>query len=381
VIETPVPTAPWEALMVCLLLMAAPAIGSQRSTRIGLLAALGLLLGATLFAATPQVAYLAVAVAALLHAFDAWRLSRTGAAMLGLSAVSAVGVAAALDQGQLGTAFLLSTVTLALRAGVLPVHVGVASLCDRAPIVQIQQLASTIALVFIHLRFVDHHPEAVEWAPWVVRYGAAATMGGALLTVVQRDLRGLYRGTTAMHGGMLLAATGAASLGNFAAALLVAVAMGLALGGLGVMIVALEERAGLITFRDMGGHAAAFPRLAAAFALFGGAGVGLPGTAGFVADDLLLHTLWMESPASTVTVILSSALLAVATLLGYSRVFLGRAADSFAPDLYPRERVVVVLLVGLLVLLGFAPWVLIGPADAFLSGVPSAVVPIFGGRP
>ena len=53
-----------------------------------------------------------------------------------------------------------------------------------------------------------------------------------------------------------------------------------------------------MAFAGPGGRAGAFPRLAAAFALFGGAGVGLPGTAGFVADDLLLHTLWMDSPAS-----------------------------------------------------------------------------------
>ncbi len=175
-----------------------------------------------------------------------------------------------------------------------------------------------------------------------------------------------------MHGGMLMAAVGAASLDNFAAALLVAVAMGLALGGLGLMITSLEERVGPVSFHGPGGRAGGLPKLATAFALFGGAGVGLPGTAGFVADDLLLHTLWMESPTSTVTVILSSALLAVTTLIAFSRVFLGRTVATLAPDLYPRERVVVVTIVLLLVLLGFAPGVLLSPADAFLSNVPPA---------
>ena len=79
------------------------------------------------------------------------------------------------------------------------------------------------------------------------------------MTLVQRDLRGLYRGTTAMHGGMLMAALGAASLGNFAAALLVAVAMGLALGGLGMMITSLEERVGAVGFRGPGGRAGGVP--------------------------------------------------------------------------------------------------------------------------
>jgi NADH:ubiquinone oxidoreductase subunit 4 (subunit M) len=93
--------------------------------------------------------------------------------------------------------------------------------------------------------------------------------------------------------------------------------------------------------------------------------------AGFVADDLLLHTLWMESPTSTVAMILSSAFLAVATLMTYSTVFLGRGTPSLAPDLLTRERVVAAMLILLLLLLGFAPGVLLSPADAFLSGPPA----------
>ena len=89
-----------------------------------------------------------------------------------------------------------------------------------------------------------------------------------------------------------------------------------------------------------------------------------------MADDLLLHTLWAASPASAVAVILSSALLAVATLIAYSRVFLGRAVPSLAPDLYLRERLVAVGLFVLLVVLGFAPGLLLGPADTLLGTVP-----------
>lgn len=360
--------APWEALVICTVLLFAPWAALQRSTPSWQLGGLAVTLAITLFAASGTAAYVAVAVGALLHAAGAWPRTRTGGLVLALSAFICLGVAAAIAGGHLAAAFLLSCLAVALRAGVLPFHVGVAELCDRVPVVQTQQLASTIALVFVHLRFVDHHDAAVALAPVLVRYGATACFVAALMTLVQRDLRGLYRGTTTMHGGMLLAGMGAASLGNFAAALLVAVAMGLALGGFGLVMTSLEARVGRVVFAGPGGRAAAFPRMAAAFALFGGAGVALPGTAGFVADDLLLHTLWMESPVSTVIVILSSAMLAVATLIGFSHVFLGRATPSLAPDLHARERVVVVMLLVGLVTLGFAPWALIGPADAFLSG-------------
>jgi NADH:ubiquinone oxidoreductase subunit 4 (subunit M) len=68
-----------------------------------------------------------------------------------------------------------------------------------------------------------------------------------------------------------------------------------------------------------------------------------------------------------VAVILASALLAVATLIAYSRSFLGRDTPSRAPDLSVRERAVAVLLLALLVVLGVAPSLLLAPADAFLS--------------
>ncbi len=366
----PLPAAPWEVLLVCLLLVVAPALTSPRGRNLPLLAALAAGLALTLLSDDAAVAYLAAAFTALLHAAAAAPSSRTGALTLGLASVGTAAASLALGGGGLTPAFWLSGAAIALRAGMLPVHVGVASLCERAPLVQVQQAASTIALVFIHLRFVDHGEMAVAMAPTLVRVGAAATFAGALITLMQADLRGFYRGTTVAHGGMLMAALGTAPLGNFAASLLVAVTIGLALGGLGMMITALEARVGDVGHTGHRGRAGAFPRLAAAFAVFGGAGVGLPGTAGFVADDLLLHTLWIHSPASAVLVILSAALLAVATLIVFSRVFLGRPVPSPAPDLYLRERLAAVMLLGLLIGLGVAPRVLLGPADTFLTVAP-----------
>jgi NADH-quinone oxidoreductase subunit M len=361
------PTAPWEALLVCLLLLVAPALTSPRARNLPLLAALAAAIVATLFSAGGAAAYLAAAVTALLQAVNAARAARTGALMLTLAAALTAAASFAIGGDDLTVAFWLSSAAIALRAGMLPLHLGVASLCERAPVVQVQQAASTIALVFIHLRFVDHGEMAMAVAPTMVRIGAAATITGALMTLVQRDLRGFYRGTTVAHGGMLVAALGTAPLGNFAAALLVAVTIGLALGGLGMMITALEARVGDVSQAGPGGRVGAFPRLAAAFAVFGGAGVGLPGTAGFVADDLLLHTLWLNSPTSAVLVILSAALIAVTTLVVFARVFLGRTVPSPAPDLYRRERVAAALLLGLLIGLGVAPGLLLRPADAFLT--------------
>ncbi|MGE0362941.1 MAG: hypothetical protein AB7R67_19670, partial [Vicinamibacterales bacterium] len=188
------PTAPWEALLVCLLVLVAPALTSPRARNLPLLAALAAAIVATLFSAGGAAAYLAAAVTALLHAVMAARATRTGALMLTLAAAVSAAASLAIGRDDLTVAFWLSSAAIALRAGMLPLHLGVASLCERAPVVQVQQAASTIALVFIHLRFVDHGEMAMAVAPTMVRIGAAATIAGALMTLVQRDLRGFYRG-------------------------------------------------------------------------------------------------------------------------------------------------------------------------------------------
>lgn len=366
-------SAPLETLAFCLVLLLAPRIGSpiRRGSSLPI-AALAVALVVTLLAPDGRLAYGVAAVAAVLHAITAWPSTRTGAVWLAGSGLLAAGAAAGLAADQLTAAFLLSTLAIAVRAGVLPFHAGVASLCDRAPLVQTQQLASTVALVFVHLRFVDHHDEAIALAPIIVRFGAFACFAAALMSTVQKDLRGFFRSTTSMHGGMVLAALGAASLHNYAAALLVTVSASLAIGGLGTMVASLEARVGPVVYGGTRGRAQELPRLATAFALFAAAGVAVPGSVGFVADDLLLHALWTYSPASTVLVILSASMLAVSTLICYSHVFLGRPTAVLAPDLLPRERVVAVLLIVIILLLGFAPGGLLYPAERFLT-LPEAV--------
>ncbi len=327
------------------------------------------LLVIALFTDTGPAALVAMAVSGGFHASTAWRVAPTAALGFGLSAASTGIAALALWWGDGVTAFVASLLAVALRAGLVPFHAGVARLCERAPWLQSQQLATLVGLGVAHLRFVDQVPLAFQWSAVVVMYGAAMTLIPALMALVQRDLRGFYRSASMMHGGMIVAAIGAAGRGHSTVALMVLVTIAMAMGGLGLMLEALEERVGPVTLDGRGGRVQAFPRLAAAFLVFGGAGVAMPGTAGFIADDLLLHALWEESVSATLTVILGSAILAVATLMTYSKVFLGRAVPSLAPDLGTRERWVAVLLVFVLVWLGIVPATLLEPADPFLRAL------------
>jgi len=327
------------------------------------------LLVATVSTTIAVAAYLFASVTALVHWRRAREVGRSATLLFAVSGVASLVAAVAFLANAPVIAFGASLLAIGVRAGVVPLHGGVAALCERRPTLQAQQLATSIGLVVAHLRFADHIPQAYDFAPTLVRYGAVMTLVPALMALVQRDLRGFYRNATAMHGGMIFASLGAAGHGHHAAALMVVVTTAAAVGGLGLMTASLEARVGAVSLTGPGGRIQAFPRLAAAFLIFGGAGVAVPATAGFIADDLMLHALWEESVISTLVMILGSALLAVATLTAYSRVFLGRAVPSVAGDLLARERHVVVVLVLLLVALGVAPGVLLAPAESFLRAV------------
>ena len=355
---------PALVLACALTLLFAPHVASRERGGWMLEGVVAVLLALALVAPSGVAALAMVGATSLALAVASWRVSRTAAAMLVLSALATGVAAAALAAGSTRTAFVASLVALALRSGVFPLQSGVAALTDRDIGLQVRQIATLPVLVLVHLRFVNEDAWASDLAPLVVAIGAGSTLLFALIALAQRSLHGLLRASMLMHGGMLFAAVGAAGRGHHAAAMLVAITLGLALSGFGIMLAAFEARVGPLSQLAPGGRARAFPRLAAAVAVFGGAAVGLPGTAGFVADDLLLHALWQESAASAVVTIVASALLAVATLAGFARAFLGRPVGQRAPDLLGRERAVAVTLLAWLVVLGVAPGVLVDPLSA-----------------
>jgi NADH:ubiquinone oxidoreductase subunit 4 (subunit M) len=338
----------------------APTLSARKRVEVPRVLVLALLAVAMAAAPDARVGLALAAVSAALHAVGAWGSSRTGGIALGLAAVSSAVAALGAATGRVEVAFMASILTICLRGAVVPLHVGAVDLCDRAPGEQVRQLASLLPLVLVHVRFLAEAPLASQSAKVLFIAGAVASLLPALAALVQRDLKGLYRMTTMMHGGYLLCAVAAAGRGHHAAAVFSVLTLVLAVGGLGVVITALEARCGSVLLEGRGGRVRSFPHLAGAFAVLGAAGVGLPATAGFVADDLLLHAAWEESIVATAALILASVALAIAMLRGYARVFLGPPVQSVAPDLLPRERVVIVGVIAVLLVLGLVPRVIIG---------------------
>ncbi len=364
----PVPLAVW---LLAAVVVSLPALARGREGGSTPLHLILLLLAAT--AGRAPAAYGLVALGTVLHAWDARHAGRSAWATLAAAGLATAAAGAAIAGGGAAAGFLLSTLAIALRAGCVPLHAGLATLSERAAHRYTEVLGSNVVAVFVHARFADDIAFAHAIAPAIVLLGAAMTLLPGLVALVQPDLRQFLRSAAVMHGGMVVAAIGASGRGHAAAAVMVVVTTALAVGGLALLVQALEARAGTVRLDGgPGGRVQAFPRLAAGFAIFGAAGVAMPGTAGFIADDLMLHALWSESVPATVMIILGAAALAIATLRAYAAAFLGPRRPTPAPDLLPRERAVTVLLLLLLLALGLVPGALLAPVDAFLSsGTPA----------
>ena len=359
--------APFLVGLVVLALAVAPELAEGRRPGTMRIAQWTLLIGG-LFATTASIAYAAVGASSVLLAIQARPKARMGGRMLAISAIATCLVAIVVAwRGVDVVALGLSLFAISLRSGIAGVHAGVASLLRNAAPLQAAQFATLPVLVFVHLRFLDHITAASAVAPAMVLVGATSALLFALIALVPRTLDGLLQGSTLMHGGFLFAAVGAAGRGHHAAALFVCLTMALALCGLSIMVSSLEARVGPVSLGAPGGRGRALPRLAAAFAFFGAAGVGMPGTAGFIADDLLLHALWGESVPATVSVVLASAFFAIATLRAVAAVFFGAPVRLAAPDLLRRERWAALGLIVVLLTVGLIPQPLVAASNALFS--------------
>lgn len=105
------------------------------------------------------------------------------------------------------------------------------------------------------------------------------------------------------------------------------------------------------------GLAVRAPRLATFFLLCGLALVGLPGTLGYCAEDLLFHGAQQKHPVLGISLVVATAFNAINLFRLYSVLFLGVQPSHVIeiPDALPRERWPLVALVAILVAGGLVP--------------------------
>jgi NADH-quinone oxidoreductase subunit M len=213
------------------------------------------------------------------------------------------------------------------------------------------------------IRAAETLPVAVvAMADWLALLACVNLIYGGVLAWRSRDLKAMVAYSSISHMGVVLLGIAALNVAGLTGAVMQMVAHGLVAGALFLMVGLLYERTHSRDIADYGGLAGDMPR-AAFFVVFAFlAAVGLPGSAGFVAEFNVLMGGFARWGGWVVVLSLAVLLSAAYGVRTINRLALGPAGGvtQGQPDL-GRAELVAATLLGLATLgLGFLPGPLLG---------------------
>ncbi len=226
-------------------------------------------------------------------------------------------------------------------------------------------------------------PEAAQaWAPLIIVLSLIAIIYGAIVALVQPDLKKLVAYSSVSHMGFVTLGIFVFQQQGMQGAILQMVNHGLITGALFLLVGVIYERTHDRTIARMGGLGGAVPVYAAAFGFFVFASVGLPGLSGFVGEFLTLVGTFEASPAAAAVATFVMILAAGYLLWMLQRVLFGELSDflkglgGHLTDMRPVEALTLVPLGVLVVVFGLWPGLILdliaGSVDTALAAVSQA---------
>lgn len=208
------------------------------------------------------------------------------------------------------------------------------------------------------------------FAPLIVTLAVIGIVYGAVLAIAQTDVMRLIAYTSISHFGFIILGVFAMTSQGQAGSALYMVNHGISTAALFLVAGFLVSRRGTRVISHYGGVRQVAPVLAGTFLVAGLATLSLPGLAPFVSEFLVLIGTFARYHVAGVVASIALVLSAIYILWLYQRVMTGphREENDGMKDLVPRELVVMVPLIALLVVLGVYP-------KPLLDIVSPAVVP------
>jgi NADH-quinone oxidoreductase subunit M len=268
----------------------------------------------------------------------------------------------ALSAGLQRWLFLAFFAAFAIKVPLFPVHTWLPDAHTEAPTAGSVILAGVLLKLggYGFLRYaVFLFPRAAkEFAPWIVALALIGILYGALVAMMQRDLKRLVAYSSVAHLGFVVLGIFAFSLTSLQGASLQMISHGISTGGLFLLVGMLYERRHTRMIEDFGGLGAITPIFGGIFLIVALSSLGLPGLNGFVGEFLVLigtfatHRLW--AILGSIGVILAALYL----LWSYQRVWHGPVVheeNRHVLDLDRREKLVMAPILAMIVLIGVYP--------------------------
>jgi NADH-quinone oxidoreductase subunit M len=280
----------------------------------------------------------------------------------------------------------------AIKVPMFPVHTWLPDAHVEAPTAGSIILAGVLLKLggYGLIRFaVPLFPDAAERAaPLIIILSVIAIVYGAIVSLVQPDLKKLVAYSSVSHMGFVTLGIFVFNAQALQGAILQMVNHGLITGALFLLVGVIYERTHDRTIARMGGLGGPVPVYAAALGFFAFASAGLPGLAGFVGEFLVLLGTFAVYPAVAAVSALVMVLAAAYLLFMTQRVLFGELSDFLRglghhlADMRPIEIASMAPLGALVVVFGLFPGLILdlvaGSVGAFLAAVDPAVAVALG---
>ncbi|MBE0428700.1 MAG: NADH-quinone oxidoreductase subunit M [Thermoleophilia bacterium] len=259
-------------------------------------------------------------------------------------------------------AFLAFFLAFAVKVPMWPLHTWLPDAHVEAPTAGSVILAGVLLKMggYGMLRIcLPFFPDAVSmFVPYILVFSLIAIIYGALLTLVQKDLKKLVAYSSVSHMGFVTAGIFALNVVGIQGAIMVMFSHGLLTGALFLMVGYLYERMHTRQISEMGGLAGPFPVMAAFLLFFVLASLGLPGLSGFVGEFLSLVGVFTYNKAMGAVAAIGIILAAAYLLWMFQRaMFMGLNDEKWykSPDFNLREIGTLTPLAALAVWAGVYP--------------------------
>ncbi len=286
-------------------------------------------------------------------------------------------------------------IAFAVKVPIVPLHTWLADAHTEAPTAGSVILAGVLLKMggYGFLRFnMTLFPEAtVDLAKGMVLLGVIGIVYGAVVAIVQPDVKRLIAYSSISHMGFVILGLFALTSQGLSGGVFVMISHGLVTGALFLLVGMLYDRRHSRLIDDYGGIATVMPIYAGLFLYMAFASIGLPGLSGFVGEFLVLVGSYLTVPVLAVIGATGVVLAAIYLLWAYERIFTGpitNPANEGLLDLGLREIAIIVPLIVLVLALGIYPKPVLDriqpSVDLILERIEATTtyeVPQYGGTP
>jgi NADH-quinone oxidoreductase subunit M len=281
-----------------------------------------------------------------------------------------------LDSGTQFWFFLAFAIAFAIKVPLFPFHTWLPDAHVQAPTAGSVILAGVLLKMgtygFVRFAFPLFPVAAAFFAPWIAVLAVIGIIYGALVAMVQPDMKKLVAYSSVSHLGFVVLGICAMNVQGMQGAVYQMLAHGVSTGGLFLMVGMLSDRRHTRLITEFGGLKKVIPRLTAAFMVITLASIGLPGLNGFVGEFLILLGAFRWNPRYVVGAGLGVILAAVYMLWLFQRAFYGKVThdeNRTLPDLLPHEWGSVIPVCAVAIVMGVFPALFLKPMEPAVTRV------------